>query len=285
MSGVVVGVDDSETALHAAHRAAAIASSLGEPLHLVMAVKPGHSETTRHGSEEFFEDWTQEAKQALQRIRLDLKVPDATIAIGEKDPAKAICAEAEKLEASLIVVGNRRVQSPKRVLGTVATDVLRQAPCDVLVVQTQRAVGEHEASRWSKGHRTSSADLFRWSTADQRRRIDQLATSVQVPAGKLLTTQGQIGREFGVLLDGSATVTVDGEVVATLRAGDHFGEMALLEAAGVGNDLRTATITTDSDLWIGVMSVHEFRTLLTEFPEIAEQLRRSAADRAAATGG
>ena len=30
------------------------------------------------------------------------------------------------------------------------------------------------------------------------------------------------------------------------------------------------------------MSVHEFRTLLAEFPEIAEQLRASAADRAAA---
>ncbi len=281
MSGVVVGVDDSETALHAARRAAAIASSLGESLHLVMAVKPGHSGTIRHGSEEFFEDWTQEAKQSLQRIRLDLKVPDATIAIGEKDPAKAICAEAAKFDASLIVVGNRRVQSAKRVLGTVANDVLRLAPCDVLVVQTMGAVAAKDPKS-STSHRTSSADLFRWATADQRRRIDQLATSVQVSAGTVLTTQGQIGREFGVLLDGSATVTVDGEVVATLRAGDHFGEMALLEAAGVGNDLRSATVTTDTDLWIGVMSVHEFRTLLAEFPEIAEQLRASTADRAAA---
>ena len=51
-----------------------------------------------------------------------------------------------------------------------------------------------------------------------------------------------------------------------------------------GGGTYSRPITTDSDLWIGVMSVHEFRTLLTEFPEIAEQLHRSAADRAATRG-
>ena len=36
----------------------------------------------------------------------------------------------------MIVVGNRRVQGATRVLGSIANDVARQAPCNVLIVHT-----------------------------------------------------------------------------------------------------------------------------------------------------
>ncbi len=279
MSGVVVGVDNSETALLAARRAAAMAESLGEPLHIVMAIKHVHATTVRSGNEVFFDDGTQEAKQTLQRIKLAIGAPDATTAVGTKDPAKTICAEAEKIDAALIVVGNRRVQGAKRFLGAIATDVLRRATCDVLIAQTTGAVsgtGSHNET-----HSVASADIFRWATDAQRARLDSLATPVQVQAGKVLTAEGVPGKEFGVLLGGSATVTVAGEVAATLQAGDHFGEMALLDTAGIAEKTRSATVTANEDMWISVMSVQEFRRVLTEFPEAAEQLRRSAADRAA----
>lgn len=278
MSAVVVGVDSSETALVAAQRAAEIARSLGQPLHLVMALKPGHSTTIEHCGESFFEDWTQDGKQLLQRIKFLIGMPDATASIGSKDPVEAICAEAEKVNASLIVVGNRRVQSVKRILGAVATGVVRHAGCDVLVVQTSVSVAVENPT----SHSISTAKVFRLSSERERARLDAIATSTQIPAGRELTSEGRHGKEFGVLLDGSATVTVDGEVVATLRAGDHFGEMALLQAVGVGGDLRTATVVADTDLWISVMSVQEFGTLLNEFPDVADQLRRVAAQRTAA---
>jgi nucleotide-binding universal stress UspA family protein len=47
-----------------------------------------------------------------------------------------LCEEATRLEARAIVVGNRRVQGMSRVLGSVAADVTRQAPCDVVVANT-----------------------------------------------------------------------------------------------------------------------------------------------------
>ncbi len=281
MSAVVVGVDGSETALVAARRAAAIATSLAQPLHLVMAVKHGHSATIQHGSESFFDDWTQDSKQLLQRIKHDIGMPNATSSIGVKDPVEAICAEADKLGASLIVVGNRRVQGVKRVLGAVANGVLRHAGCDVLVVQTS-VPAANEMPGSSTSHSISTANVFHWTTEPERARLDAIASSIRVPAGRELTSEGRHGKEFGVLLDGSATVSVDGEVVATLGAGDHFGEMALLRAAGAGDDLRTATVVADTDLWISVMSVREFGTLLVEFPDVAQRLRRSAAERAAA---
>ena len=36
----------------------------------------------------------------------------------------------------MIIVGNRRVQGAARILGSIATDVLHIAPCNVLVVHT-----------------------------------------------------------------------------------------------------------------------------------------------------
>ncbi len=280
MSGIVVGVDGSETALSAARRAASLANALGEPLHLVMAMKPGSSQTYRHGAEEFFDDGVDRARQSLRDIALEIGFAGATTAIGGRDPAKAICAEAERLEASLIVVGNRRVQGAVRLLGSVASDVLRHAPCDVLVAETMSATAtamQPDVDRHSIG----KAKLFLDCTDEQRDRISQLAAAIQVPAGRNLTTQGQSGREFGVLLDGSATVSIDGRVVATLGAGDHFGEMSLLAAAGAPDRIRSATVTADTELWIGVMSIPEFEVLLAAVPEIGERLRRSSSERAA----
>ncbi len=278
MVGVVVGVDESETALGAAQRAAALASAVGEPLHLVMAMKPGSSEVIQSGNDRYFVDWVSRARGVLTDIARQIGAPEATKAIGGSDPAKAICAEAARLDASLIVVGNRRVQGVKRLLGSVATEVLRHAPCDVLVVETTSVANSSRAGV-SGSHNITSAKAFRFCTKEQKVRVEGLATAIQVPAGRLLTSQGQEGREFGVILDGSATVGVDGAPVATLGPGDHFGEIALLASAGVAKRPRSATVTADVDLWIAVMSIAEFQTMIAELPDIANRLRRSAAAR------
>ena len=142
MSGIVVGVDDSETACRAIKQAALVAEALGEPLHLVMAAKPGVSRTITNGAEDFVIDWVTEAAQLLESITTKAGVSEATTSVGDKDPAKAICAEAERRDASLIVVGNRRMQGASRVLGAVASDVLKHAPCDVLVAHTNAEPAE-----------------------------------------------------------------------------------------------------------------------------------------------
>ena len=51
-------------------------------------------------------------------------------------PAVALVEEAERLEARVIVVGNRRSQGLGRVLGSVASGVVAHAPCDVYIVKT-----------------------------------------------------------------------------------------------------------------------------------------------------
>jgi nucleotide-binding universal stress UspA family protein len=279
MSAIVVGVGHSPTAHRAAVRGAALATALGKPLHLVMAVKDGTSQSVQVGTEVFFDDWVTTESQFLQAMKAELGVDDATTALGAVGPAKSLCDEATRLGASMIVVGNKRVQGSMRVLGSIATAVTRHAPCDVLVAHT--ADPQPDASHELVRHSITSAAIFEGCTTRQLDEIDALGTSISIPAGQRLTREGHAGREFGVLLDGSATVTIDGNKVATLGPGDHFGAMALLASVGDSESTRSATVTADSDMWISMMSVAEFSSLTSRFPEITNQLRDTAAERRA----
>jgi CRP-like cAMP-binding protein len=77
---------------------------------------------------------------------------------------------------------------------------------------------------------------------------------VDVPAGRILTTQGAPGDTFYALLDGEAKVDIDGKLRRTLKTGDFFGEISMLDRG-----LATATITTTKPSRLLVMSHLQFR--------------------------
>src|SRR5919202_2539693 len=64
-------------------------------------------------------------------------------------------------------------------------------------------------------------------------------------AGQQITVEGTSGVGFFVIDDGEATVSVHGEERRTLKSGDYFGEVALLDSSGGG---RSATITAKTEL-------------------------------------
>lgn len=51
-------------------------------------------------------------------------------------PAESLIKEAIRLDARLIVVGNRRMRGIGRLLGSVANSVAHNAPCDVYIANT-----------------------------------------------------------------------------------------------------------------------------------------------------
>ena len=127
-------------------------------------------------------------------------------------------------------------------------------------------------------HTIADGKVFEGVDAKQRKRLDSLATVVNVPAGRELTEQGQRGREFGVILEGEAVVEIDGVEVARLGAGDHYGELALLDKPGTGPG-RRATVTAVTDITLAAMSVSEFRTVLDDMPEVGNRIMKSALER------
>lgn len=88
-----------------------------------------------------------------------------------------------------------------------------------------------------------------------------------VNAGVRLVGEGATGYSFFVLSGGEATVTVRGENIASLRAGDFFGEMALL---GAGR--RKATVSTTSPARLLVLFGDDFRRLQASHPGITAQI-------------
>jgi len=80
------------------------------------------------------------------------------------------------------------------------------------------------------------------------------ADEVDVKAGQKLTRQGRPGDSFYVILDGEAVVEIDGEPRRTLKAGDFFGEISMLDRGPA-----TATVVTKTDSRLLVMSHSQFR--------------------------
>lgn len=107
--------------------------------------------------------------------------------------------------------------------------------------------------------------------------IASLADEVDLPVGKVLTTEGDRGREFFVLLEGSADVRSDGRQLPPLGEGDFFGEIAL-----VTDKARTATVTVASPTRALVITDRAFRELLRTSPEIQSKVLAAVADRLAA---
>jgi nucleotide-binding universal stress UspA family protein len=137
MGDVIVGVDGSDTARRAAASGARLAAAWGVNLHLVSCVDKNQPRNVTAGSDTFKINAIEDAEQVMRSLIRDLDHDQITMRAAVGNPAEVLAEEAEAREAQVIVVGNRRVQGLARLLGSVASDVLRTAPCDVLVAHTQ----------------------------------------------------------------------------------------------------------------------------------------------------
>jgi CRP-like cAMP-binding protein len=119
-----------------------------------------------------------------------------------------------------------------------------------------------------------SMPLFADCTDDELMQVDAVADEVAVSAGKPLVRQGEVGREFVVIVEGTARVERDGAEVATLGPGAHFGELSLLV-----DHPRNATVTAVTDLTLQVVDRRGFQNLLDNSPHLTKNLLHSLARR------
>lgn len=149
---IVAGVDSSQTALSAAMKAAELAEGMGAEVHLCTAYSTTSADaldsirtkSTGVASQAAYKKLTdglaEASRQVAESVAAVLResypalVVEATA--DEGAPADVLLRTAKKLDADLIVVGNKHVQGFKRILGSVARKVASEARCDLYIANT-----------------------------------------------------------------------------------------------------------------------------------------------------
>ncbi|MDX6449671.1 MAG: hypothetical protein QOG29_1149 [Gaiellaceae bacterium] len=119
-----------------------------------------------------------------------------------------------------------------------------------------------------------SVPLFSSCSKKELEAIAAQADELGVPAGKTLTKEGARGREFMVIVDGSAEVRKKGRRLNLLGSGDFLGEIALISGGP-----RTATVTTTSDTNLLVLTDRAFEQLTKKMPSINASVLKALSER------
>ena len=118
--------------------------------------------------------------------------------------------------------------------------------------------------------------LFARCSGPELEAIGKIADELDFKEGKELAKEGAPGREFFVIIDGTAEVTRAKKKLRTLSDGDFFGEISLITKLP-----RTATVTTVSPTRALVITDRAFRQLLEHSPQIAVVVLTALAERLA----
>jgi voltage-gated potassium channel len=104
--------------------------------------------------------------------------------------------------------------------------------------------------------------------------VTHMLRTMDLPARTMIIKKGQTGDCMYFIADGEVEVDLPGKKV-TLGEGAFFGEMALL-----GNNLRSANITTTRVSKLLVLDLVDFRMLMARHPDLAETIDAEARRRA-----
>ena len=94
-------------------------------------------------------------------------------------------------------------------------------------------------------------------------RISSLAREVEYPAGTPILREGEPGGELFIIVEGEVDVRTKARKLATLPAGNYFGEIALITGSP-----RMASVTTGTPVRALVIEGRDFRKLLQDSPDI-----------------
>lgn len=126
----------------------------------------------------------------------------------------------------------------------------------------------------STGIELNSIGIFSELSKKELKAVARLMTRVDVKDGATLTRQGEPGREFMIIADGTARVEIDEQTVAHLGRGDFLGELAVISGTP-----RTATVIATSPMELEVLNRREFMALLDESSSLSRKILVGAVKR------
>jgi CRP-like cAMP-binding protein len=124
--------------------------------------------------------------------------------------------------------------------------------------------------------------LFALLDPDQCRKIARVGELESFEAGELVVAEGTPGDALYLVLSGTVTVVKKQRLLATLAAGEFFGEMSLVEPAP-----RSASVIAADSAFLFRLPYFEFQNMLESDPRaftsvfvtivrvLSERLRRS----------
>jgi CRP-like cAMP-binding protein len=111
------------------------------------------------------------------------------------------------------------------------------------------------------------APLFQGLSKKDLVALAKVTEDMEVPAGKELCREGDLGHEFFVIVEGDVDITKGKRHLRTEGPGEFFGEIALLESTR-----RTATVTAKTPLRFFVLTRQSFSSLLHQQPQIERKI-------------
>ena len=120
----------------------------------------------------------------------------------------------------------------------------------------------------------ATVPLFAQCSKRDLTEIARFVDQIDVPEGRELINEGEVGHEAFVVVEGHASVTRDGAELAAIGPGDVFGEMALIDRAP-----RNATVVSTSPMQLIVIGKREFSGLLDESESFRTSIMSALAER------
>lgn len=97
---------------------------------------------------------------------------------------------------------------------------------------------------------------------------------VTFPAGSVIIREGQEGDHMYVVMEGRLSISLKSKLLATAQAGEIVGEMAM-----VSSNLRSATVTADTDCVLAQIDQVSFESLLKHVPDFTIHVMNVLASR------
>jgi len=105
-------------------------------------------------------------------------------------------------------------------------------------------------------------------------RIAARMTELDVPAGRVIARQGEIGTGFFIVVSGAVRVVRDGETLAELGPGAFFGELSLID-----QEPRVAQVVSSEPTACLALASWDFEAIVGEQPSVAMAILRELARR------
>ena len=177
-----------------------------------------------------------------------LKDEDIPPILGEKDDIKEI-------PAAFIDLANNRGGKDN-----ITTIVIRLIDSEGKAIELNREIN-------LKIDTIRKMPIFKFLTYKELVRILNITTVREASPSERIITEGEDGEELFIVLSGRVRVHKGETAIVTLSAGDHFGEMALIDKAP-----RSASVSAEIKTSLLQISRAEFFNIIRKEPRMATKL-------------